>query len=189
MPSYASNDLKAGMKILLDGDPCAIADCEFVKPGKGQAFVRVKYRNLRSGRTLERTFRSSESVPAAEVVDVEASFLYEDGENWHFMSSSDYEQHAVSQAVIGDSGKWLVAEAMCQLTLYQGEPIGVMPPNFIEAEVTYTEPGVKGDTATGGSKPAQIAGGAQVEVPLFVGVGEVIRVDTRTGEYVSRSKN
>lgn len=189
MLSYNSNDLRAGMKILLDGDPCAIIECEFIKPGKGQAFTRVKYRNLHSGRTLERSFRSSESVTGAEVTEEDASFLYEDGDRWYFMSTADYEQYAVSAKIVGDVARWLVPEAVCQLTIYQGEPLGVIPPNFIEIEVIYTEPGVKGDTATGGSKPAQIQGGAQVDVPLFVGVGEIIRVDTRTGEYVSRVKN
>lgn len=173
---------------MLDGDPCAILENEFVKPGKGQAFNRVKLRNLKTARVLERTFKSGESVEAADVRESEMSYLYNDGSNWYFMDPDNYEQIAAAAAAVEDAAPWLQEEAMCQVTLWNGEPLLVKAPNFIEVEITQTDPGVRGDTASGGVKPAQIATGATVRVPLFLDVGEVVRVDTRTGEYQGRAK-
>ena len=188
MASFATNEFRGGLKILLDGDPCAIIENEFVKPGKGQAFNRVKIRNLKSGRVIERTFKSGESVEAADVVEVGLQYLYTDGENWHFMDEQTFEQYAAPRAAVGDSANWLKEQDVCTLTLWNGEPLSVSPPNFVVLEITETDPGVRGDTASGATKPARVETGATVKVPLFVNQGERIRIDTRTGEYVARAK-
>ncbi len=166
-----------------------IVDNEFVKPGKGQAFNRVKFRNLKSGRTWERTFKSGESIEAADVMDLDMEYLYEDGEFWYFMmTDGSFEQHGASKEAVGDTVNWLKEQETYTVTLYNGAPLSVTPPNFIELEVTQTDPGLKGDTATGGSKPAKLSTGATVKVPLFISEGEKLRIDTRTGEYVGRVK-
>lgn len=188
MASYSTNEFRSGLRILLDGDPFQILENEFVKPGKGQAFNRVKVRNLKTGRVIERTFRSGESVEAADVFDTEVQYLYADGEFWHFMHPESFEQFACDATAVGDSAKWLKEEDICSLTLFNGVPLSVSPPNFVELKITETDPGVKGDTSGGGQKPATLETGAVVRVPLFVQEGEVVRVDTRTGEYVSRAK-
>ena len=188
MASYSTNEFRSGLKIMIDGDPCAIIENEFVKPGKGQAFNRVRIRNLKTGRVLDKTFKSGESVDAADVIDTEMQYLYSDGEFWHFMDPQTYEQQAADAAAVGDAGQWLKAQDSCEVTLYNGSPISVTPPNFVELEITDTDPGLKGDTAQGGTKPATLETGASVKVPLFIEQGEVIRVDTRTGEYMSRVK-
>ena len=188
MASYGTNEFRGGLKILLDGDPCAIIENEFVKPGKGQAFNRVKIRNLKSGRVIERTFKSGESVQAADVVEVSLQYLYTDGENWHFMDEQSFEQYAAPREAVGDSANWLKEQDLCLLTLWNGEPLSVSPPNFVVLEITETDPGVRGDTASGATKPATVETGATVKVPLFVNQGERIRIDTRTGEYVARAK-
>jgi len=189
MATYSTNEFKSGLKIMIDNDPCSILENEFVKPGKGQAFNRVKIRNLKTGRVLERTFKSGESVEAADVLDLELQYLYNDGEVWHFMDQSSYEQFEAGAAVVGEAGLWLKGEEVCTVTLWNGEPISVMPPNFVFLEITDTDPGVRGDTATGGTKPATLETGAVVKVPLFIETGEVLKIDTRTGEYVGRSKD
>ena len=188
MASYSTNEFRAGLKGMLDGEPHAIIENEFVKPGKGQAFNRVKLRNLKTGRVIDRTFKSGESLEAADVVDVELQYLYNDGDFWHFMDPETFEQYAASKAAVGEAAQWLKGEEMCQVTLYNGEPLIVTPPNFVELKIVETDPGVRGDTATGGTKPAKLETGAVVKVPLFIEEGEVIRVDTRTGAYVSRVK-
>jgi elongation factor P len=188
MASYSTNEFKGGLKIMLDGDPCAIIENEFVKPGKGQAFNRVKIRNLKTGRVIERTFKSGESVEAADVMDVSLQYLYSDGEFWHFMNTSSYEQLAASAEAVGDAVKWLKEQDMCEVTLWNGQPLAVSPPNFVLLTVTDTDPGVRGDTSGGGGKPATLETGAVVRVPLFIDVGEVLKIDTRTGEYVGRAK-
>ncbi|HIW06014.1 MAG TPA: elongation factor P [Candidatus Ignatzschineria merdigallinarum] len=186
MATYTTNQFKSGLKIMLDGDPCSIIENEMVKPGKGQAFNRVKIRNLKTGRVIEKTFRSGESVEGADVIDVELQYLYNDGEFWHFMNPETFDQVAANESAVEDSKKWLMEQDMCTVTLYNGAPLSVTPPNFIEMKITETDPGLKGDTAGTGGKPATLESGAVVRVPLFVQIGEVIKVDTRTGEYVSR---
>lgn len=189
MASYSTNEFKSGLKIILDGDPYNIVENEFVKPGKGQAFNRVRVRNLKTGRTVEKTFKSGESVEAADVFEQEMQYLYNDGEFWHFMVTDTFEQVAADAAAVGDAGQWLKEEDMCQITLWNGSPLIVTPPNFVELTITETDPGVRGDTSGGGNKPATLETGAVVKVPLFVNEGEVIRVDTRSGEYASRVKD
>jgi elongation factor P len=188
MASYSTNEFRSGLKIMLDGDPCSIIENEFVKPGKGQAFSRVKIRNLKTGRVLDKTFKSGESVDAADVIDVDMQYLYSDGEFWHFMDPESFEQQAADASAVGDSYLWLKAQEHCEVTLYNGSPIGITPPNFVELEITDTDPGLKGDTAQGGTKPATLESGAVVKVPLFLEIGEQVRIDTRSGEYMSRVK-
>lgn len=189
MTTYSTNEFKGGLKIMLDGDPCAIIENEIVKPGKGQAFNRVKYRNLKTGRVNERTFKSGESVEGADVVDVELQYLYNDGEHWHFMDAESYEQYTADPEAVAEARDWLKEQDMCAVTLWNGAPLSVAPPNFVVLKVTETDPGVRGDTASGASKPATVETGAIIKVPLFVEEGELIKIDTRTGEYVARAKD
>ncbi len=188
MAIYSTNEFKSGLKVMLDGEPCTIVENEFVKPGKGQAFNRVKLRNLKTGRILEKTFKSGDTLEGADVVDLEMQYLYSDGEMWHFMDPSTFEQHAADAKAMVDAAQWLKGEETCVVTLYNGTPLSVMPPNTVILQITETDPGVRGDTATGGTKPATLETGAVVKVPLFVEEGEIIKVDTRSGEYLSRAK-
>ncbi|MCA8864961.1 MULTISPECIES: elongation factor P [unclassified Halomonas] len=188
MANYSTNEFKAGLKVMLDGDPCSIVENELVKPGKGQAFNRVKLRNLMTGRVGEKTFKSGDSLEGADVMDLEMEYLYNDGDMWHFMKTDgSFEQYAVEKKALGDSIKWLKEQVPYIITLWNDKAISVTPPNFIELEVVETDPGLKGDTAQGGSKPATLSSGAVVRVPLFINQGEVLKIDTRSGEYVSRA--
>ena len=188
MANYMTNEFRAGLKILIHGEPCAIVENEFVKPGKGQAFNRVKIRNLRTGRIVDRTYKSGESVEAADVVDLEMQYLYYDGDLWHFMEPDTYEQYAAGENAVVEARDWLKEQDLCNVTLWNSQPLLVEPLKFVELEIVETDPGVRGDTAQGGVKPAKLETGAVVKVPLFVEQGEVIRVDTRSREYVSRVK-
>jgi len=187
MASYNTNEFRSGLKIILDSDPFVIVENEFVKPGKGQAFNRVKVRNLKTGRVVDRTFKSGESVEAADVVEQDMQYLYADGEFWHFMVPDTFEQFAADKKAVGDAEEWLKEQDVCVVMLWNGVPLQVSPPNFVELKIVETDPGVRGDTAQGGVKPAKLETGAVVKVPLFVEEGEVVRVDTRTGAYVSRA--
>jgi elongation factor P len=188
MASYSTSEFKSGLKILLDGDPYVIVENEMVKPGKGQAFNRVRVRNLKTGRTVEKTFKSGDSVEAADVVDRPMQYLYADGDLSYFMEPETFEQLPASAAAVGDAREWLKEQDTCTVTLWNGVPLTVEPPNFVELKIVETDPGVRGDTATGGLKPAKLETGAVVKVPLFINEGEVIKVDTRTATYVSRVK-
>ncbi len=188
MGLLSHTDLRKGVKIDLDGHPYLITSHDFVKPGKGQAFTRIKFRNLKTGRVLERTFKSGDSVELADVMDTDLQYLYADGQFWYFMDPASYEQHSADSSAVGEAAKWLKEQDMCTVTLWNGTPITVSPPNFVTLRVTVTDPGVRGDTASGGTKPATLETGAVVKVPLFLEQGEIIKVDTRTGEYVSRVK-
>ncbi len=188
MATYSTNEFKAGVKIMLDGDPYSIVSNEFVKPGKGQAFNRVKIRNLKNGRVIERTFKSGDSVEGADAVEIEVQYLYNDGEQWFFMCPTSFEQYVAAKTALEEARQWLKEQDTCMLLLWNGQPLSVTPPMFVNLKITETDPGLKGDTSGGGGKPATLETGAVVRVPLFVQTGEVIRVDTRTGEYVSRVK-
>ena len=187
MATYNLNQVRVGLKILVDRDPCVIVGTDVVKPGKGQAFTKVRYKNLKTGRVNERTIKASESFDGADVMEKEMQYLYTDGRTWTFMDQETYEQVEADGSALGDSQQWLKEEDLCQVTLWEGNPIVVTPPNFVYLEITETDPGVKGDTSSGGNKPATTETGAVVRVPLFVQEGEKIKVDTRTGDYVSRA--
>lgn len=189
MANYSTNEFKSGLKVMLDGNPCSIMENEYVKPGKGQAFNRVKLRNLKSGKVLEKTFRSGESLEAADIMEVEMEYLYNDGEMWHFMNPENFEQIAADKTAMGDAAKWLKDDSneKCSIMLFNGVPLNVSAPNFVILKIVETDPGVKGDTAGTGGKPATLETGAVVRVPLFVQQEECIRVDTRTGDYLERA--
>ncbi len=188
MAVYSTNEFRSGLKVMLDNDPCAIIENEFVKPGKGQAFNRVKIRNLKTARVIERTFKSGDTLEGADVVDVEMQYLYNDGEYRHFMMQETFEQYQADSKIVGDAALWLKDQDMCTVTLWNDAPLAVTPANFVELEIIETDPGVRGDTSGGGGKPAKLSTGAVVRVPLFVQQGEMIKVDTRTAEYISRVK-
>lgn len=188
MATFSTNEFRAGLKVMLDNDPCAIIENEFVKPGKGQAFNRVKIRNLKTGRVIERTFKSGESLEGADVVDVDMQYLYNDGQYRHFMNPETFEQYQAEEMIVGDASLWLKDQDSCTVTLWNDAPLAVTPANFVELQIVETDPGVRGDTSGGGGKPAKLETGAVVRVPLFVQTEEVIKVDTRTGEYISRVK-
>lgn len=188
MATYGMNDVKNGLKILVNGEPCIITDTEYVKPGKGQAFTRIKYRFIKSGRIVELTMKATDDLEAADVIDTDMQFLYSDGEYWHFMQPETFEQVQADKTGVGDAHKWLKGEEQCVVTLWNGVPIAVQPPNFVELKIVETDPGVRGDTSGGGGKPATLETGAVVRVPLFVGQDEIVKVNTRTGEYESRVK-
>ncbi len=173
---------------MIDGAPCVILDCDFVKPGKGQAFTRVKIRNLKTLRVVERTYKSGETVEGADVVERDMQFLYNDGEFFHFMHPETFEQIAATPEVVGDAKLYLKEQDIATITLWDNNPLLVTPPNFVILQVVETDPGLKGDTSGGGNKPATCDTGAVVKVPLFIQNDELIKVDTRTNEYVSRAK-
>ena len=188
MASYSTNEFNSGLKVLFEGDPCNILENEFVKPGKGQAFNRVKFRNLKTSRVWERTFKSGESLEAADVMEHDMEYLYCDGEFWHFMKTDgSFDQIAAGEAAVAEVKDWLKEQGRYTVTLWNEAPISVSPPNFVELEVSATDPGIKGDTAQGGTKPATLETGATIKVPLFINIGDVLKIDTRSGEYVSRA--
>ncbi len=189
MASYSTNEFRSGLKILIDNDPCSIIENEIVKPGKGQAFNRVKIRNLKTGRVLEKTYKSGESVEAADVMETDMQYLYNDGEFWHFMHPESFEQQSADDNAVSDTKLWLKEQDICSIVTWNGAIISVSPPNFVNLIVAQTDPGLKGDTSSGGTKPATMETGAVIKVPLFIGEGEVLKIDTRIGEYISRVKD
>ncbi|MCG5541702.1 MULTISPECIES: elongation factor P [unclassified Halorhodospira] len=189
MATYSTNEFKGGLKIMLDGDPYTIVENEFVKPGKGQAFNRVKLRNLKTNRVVEKTFKSGESVEAADVMETELQYLYNDGEFWYFMDPNSFDQKAAPASAVGDVAQWIKEQDTCTVILWNDAPLQVEAPSFVDLKVIETDPGVRGDTSSGGTKPAKLETGATVRVPLFIEEGEVLRVDTRKAEYVSRAKD
>ncbi|TXH71340.1 MAG: elongation factor P [Thiothrix sp.] len=189
MPSYSTSEFRSGLKLMIDGDPYTIVENEFVKPGKGQAFNRVRVKNLKTGRTVEKTWKSGDSVEAADVVDREMEYLYKEGDDYYFMATDgSFEQVAAPATSMEDAVKWLRGNEVCVVTLWNEVPLTVTPPNFVELKIVETDPGLKGDTASGGTKPAILETGAVVKVPLYMNQDEVLRIDTRTGEYISRVK-
>lgn len=188
MGFHSTSEFKSGLKIMIDNDPCVIVSNEFVKPGKGQAFNRVKYRNYITGRVIERTYKSGESLEAADVVETEMQYLYHDSGQWVFMNMETYDQIMVDDKVIANVGIWLKEQDVCTLTLWNDNPIGVSPAVFVNLKVVEGAPGVKGDTVSGGTKQVVLETGASLKVPLFINLGDVLKIDTRIGEYVSRVK-
>jgi len=187
--AYSTNQFKNGLKILLNGDPCSIIEKEFHKPGKGGAYMKIKYRNLKNGRVLEKTFKSGESVEGADVVETDMQYLYNDGNHYHFMEPTTYEQHLCSKAIVEDAMQWMKEEDLATITLWNGSIISVEASKFVELTVTETQPAVRGDTVTGAAKNATVETGAEIKVPLFIENGDLVKIDTRTGEYISRVKD
>ena len=187
MTMISTDEMKPGVKVLFDGVPYSVMENEYVKPGKGQAFNRIKIRNLKNGRVIERTLRSAETVEAADVSETDMQYLYNDGEFWHFMDPSNYEQITADKVAVGDAAQWIKEQDEVRVLLWNGAPLQVTAPNTVVLKIIETDPGARGDTVQGGSKPAKLETGAVVKVPLFIAEGEIIRVDTRTGEYLSRA--
>ena len=187
MPTISTSQFKNGLKLIIDGNPCSIIENEVIKPGKGQAFNRVKLMDLINRRVLEKTFKSGERVDTADVVELDMQYLYKDDDSFHFMQPKTFEQYAVNKEILGDTVLFLAEQDICSVTLWNNTPILVMPPNHVILEVIETDPGLKGDTAGSGGKPATTHTGAVVRVPLFVNIGDKIKVDTRTAEYISRA--
>ena len=187
MASVGTNEFKNGMKVEIDREPYTIVGVEFVKPGKGQAFTRTKLKHLMTGRVIERTFKSGEKLDLADVEESKMRLLYVEGDEATFMHDETFDQVAVSLSVIGDTKQYLMEETLYDLVFYNGNCVDVMPPTFLNMKITQTEPGVKGDTSSGRVlKPATTETGAKIQVPIFIDEGEMVKVDTRTGEYVSR---
>ena len=185
----STNQFKNGTKLIIDNAPCTIVEHEFHKPGKGQAVMRIKYKNLSTGNTNDKTYKSGESVESADVNHKEMEFLYHDKESWHFMDKDTYEQIEINSSQMGDATKWLTGQEICEVVLWNNQPILVSPPSIVELKIIKSEPGVKGDTVSGATKNATLETGIDVQVPLFVNENEVIKVDTRDITYVGRAKS
>ncbi|MFK7927437.1 MAG: elongation factor P [Myxococcota bacterium] len=183
---YETSDIRNGLKVEVDGQPYTVTYFQFVKPGKGTAFTRTKLKGLISGNTLDRTFRTGEKLPPADIEEKEMQYLYDEGDTRVFMDTESYDQITIANKVLGNDAKWLQDEMMVNVLFWRGNPINIDLPNFVEIEIEYCEPGVRGNTAQGASKVAELMGGATVNVPLFVEQGETIKIDTRTGAYVER---
>ncbi|MBN2693601.1 elongation factor P [bacterium] len=185
---YSTSDFKKGLKIELEGAPFVIVDFQHVKPGKGGAFVRTKLKNLLNSRVVDRTFRSGEKVDPADVDERSMQYLYREGDMFIVMDNETYEQTQMPLESVGDAERWLLDDTTVTILVYKGAPVNIEVPNFINFEIMETEPGFKGDTAQGGTKPAKIATGTTINVPLFINEGDIVRIDTRTGDYLERVK-
>lgn len=188
MGMVSTNEFRKRMKIMLDNQPCMIVENEFVKPGKGQAFNRVKLKNLITGRQLEKTFKSGDTFEEADITNTTMQFLYTDGINYTFMDTKSYEQVEIDKESMDGAEKWLLENTECDISFWGDKAISVTPPVFMDLEITYTEPAVKGDTSNNVMKAATVQTGAEIQIPLFIGTGDRVKVDTRTGEYVERAK-
>jgi elongation factor P len=184
--SYSTSEFRKGIRVQIDGEPYKMIECNFVKPGKGNALYKCKLRNLIRGTVLDRTYRGGESLEAADVEETDAQYSYRQGDTFVFMDNKTYEQYELSIEQVDDAWKYLKEGMVCQMTIYNGNPITMSPPNHVELKIEYCEPAAKGDTATNVTKPAKMETGAEIIVPAFVSMHDVIKVDTRTGEYVER---
>ena len=188
MPSYNTSDLKKGLKVQIDGDPYLIVECNFVKPGKGQALYKCRLKHLIRGTTLDRTYKSGDSLDAADVEEIDAQFLYRQQDNFVFMDNTSYEQYELTKDQLDDAWKYIKEGMICSMVLFNNNPITCTPPNHVNLKVLYCEPAVRGNTATSLTKPVQVETGAEFTCPAFVDMGDVLRIDTRTGEYIERVK-
>lgn len=186
MAQYSTGDLRGGYKVEVEGEPYTVVSNEFIKPGKGQPFNRIKLKHLKTGRVVEKTFKSGEKVDAADVEEAKMRMVYKEADAVVFMDDKTYEQVSIPLAIIKDTEQWLLEEVLYDIIIYKGQPIEVVPPTFLEMNIVETTPGVRGDTSGRVMKPAVTENGAKVQVPLFIEAGERIKIDTRTGEYVSR---
>ena len=187
MATITAGDFRNGKTFEMDGKIMQVVEFQHVKPGKGAAFVRTKIRNVISGAVTEKTFNPNDKYPTAFIERKDMEYLYNDGDLYYFMDSETYEQLPISPNVLGDNFRFVKENMVCKVLSYKGNVFGIEPPNFVELQVTETEPGVKGDTATNVTKPATLETGAEIKVPIFINEGEMIRVDTRTGEYMERA--
>ena len=185
---YETSDIRKGLRIELDGTPFQIIEFQFVKPGKGTAFTRTKVRNMITGAVLDRTFKTGEKLKPADTEDREMQYLYNDGNEFHFMDNNSFEQVSLEKEIIGETANYLIEEMQVNMGFFNKKPIGITLPNFVIMKVVETSPGEKGNTVIGASKPASLATGYTVNVPLFIKTGELLKIDTRTGEYVERVK-
>lgn len=187
MAQVSTNEFKAGLKVEIDKEPYTIVSNEFVKPGKGQPFNRIRVKHLLTGRVVEKTFKSGEKLDVADVEETKMRLLYKEGDDAVLMDDKTFDQITVPLSVIGDKDCWLMEEVLYDVVFYKGQPVGLEPPTFLEMTITETAPGVRGDTASGRVlKPATTETGAKVQIPIFIEEGTKIKIDTRTGEYVSR---
>ncbi len=186
MATYNTSDFRKGLKVQLDGEPYLMIEMEFMKPGKGQAVYRAKLKNLISGRILDRSYRSGETLEATDIEERSVQYLYQDGTYFHFMDPESFEQYELTHEQIGDIAKWLVEEMAVEVVFWNGSEISVTPPFHVELKVTYTEPGAKGNSTGNVQKPATVQTGAEISVPTFINVDDIIRIDTRTGDYIER---
>jgi len=184
--TYKTSDFRKGLKVQIDGEPYLMIEMNFVKPGKGNALYKCKLRNLIRNTVIDRTYKGGDTLESADVEEVEVQFLYRQQDRFFFMDTTSYEQYELSAEQIDDNWKYLKEGMVCRMLLYNGNPIGVTPPNHVELRVEYCEPGVRGDTATNVTKPVRVETGAEFICPAFIEIGNVIKVDTRTGEYVER---
>ena len=183
---YDTSDIRKGLKIMIDGAPYTVVEFQFVKPGKGAAFTRTKMKNLLTGAVLERNLRSGDKLEPADVETKTMQYLYADADSFIFMDTSTYDQVNIPKSTIGESADYMPENINVEVLFFNGRAVGVSLPNFIEQAIVSTEPGFRGDTATGSTKPAKISTGATINVPLFISVGDVIKIDTRTGDYLER---
>ena len=189
MGSYNTSDFKKGLKVQINGDPYLMVECNFVKPGKGNAFYKCKLRNLLRGTMLDRTYKGGDSLEAADVSDIDAQFLYRQGETFVFMDNANYEQYELSLEQVDDAWKYLKEGMVCSMVLFNNNPITVSPPNHVVLQIEYCEPAMKGNTAANLTKPVKLETGAEVICPAFVEIGNLIKIDTRTNEYLERAKS
>jgi elongation factor P len=185
---YNTSEFRKGLKVQIEGDPFLMIECNFVKPGKGVAFYKCKLRNLLKGTVLDRTYKAGQSLESADVTEMTAQYLYRQGKNYVFMEQETFEQYELTEEQVGDAWKYLKEGMDCQIMLYNDTPISLTPPNHVVLKIDYCEPAVKGNTATNVTKPVKVETGAEIMCPAFVEMGEYIRVDTRTGEYLERAK-
>ncbi|MCA9197281.1 MAG: elongation factor P [Pirellulaceae bacterium] len=188
MASYNTSDFRKGLKVQIDGDPYLMIECNFVKPGKGNALYKCRLRHLLRNTVLDRTYKGGDTLEAADIVEIEAQFLYRQGETFVFMDNESYEQYELSGDQVDDGWKYLKEGMACSMMLFNGNPIAMSPPNHVVLKVEYCEPGAKGNTATNVTKPVKVETGAEFQCPAFINQGELIKIDTRTGEYVERVK-
>jgi elongation factor P len=189
MGTVTTNQFRKRLRIMLDGEPWVMVDNQFVKPGKGQAFNRVKIKNLLTGRVIDKTFKSGTALEEAEVTYKTVSYLYNDGTLWTFMDNKTYDQIEISKESLEGVENWLLDNMVCEIGFWNEKPISVTPPIFVNLKITYTEPAVRGDTSTNVMKDATLETGAKIKIPLFIAQGMKVKVDTRTGEYVERAKD
>lgn len=188
MATYNTSDFRKGLKVQMDGDPYLMAEVNFVKPGKGQAMYKCKLKNLIRGTVIDKTFKSGDSIESADVTEIAAQYLYRQGDKFFFMDNESYEQYELTEAQVDDAWKYIIEGTVCGMVLYNGNPISVTPPNHVVLKIEYAEPAIRGNTATNLTKPVKVETGAEFIVPAFIEMGDSIKVDTRTGDYIERGK-